>query len=181
MSSAAEVVILQHPLEVNNPKGSARLLHLSLRDSRLLIGEQFAADDAMGAQSRHTMLLYPALPTTAVDLPNSTLVPHPNLPAPDSVRLIVLDGTWRKSRKLLYSNPWLQALPRLVLRTVPRSRYVIRRAHRVDQLSTLEATCQALLELSEPAAPLAQLLEAFDGWVADLATRQRQTPIVRTR
>jgi len=37
-----EVLILQHPLEVHNAKGSARLLHLSLAGSVLASGEQFA-------------------------------------------------------------------------------------------------------------------------------------------
>ncbi|RZJ12631.1 MAG: DTW domain-containing protein, partial [Haliea sp.] len=36
-----EVLILQHPLEANEAKGSARLLHLSLPHSRLLVGEVF--------------------------------------------------------------------------------------------------------------------------------------------
>ena len=34
---------------------------------------------------------------------------------PSRLRLIVLDGTWRKSRKMLYRNPLLQQLPRLSL------------------------------------------------------------------
>ncbi len=36
-----EVVILQHPREVDRAKGTARLLHLSLAHSRLIVGEQF--------------------------------------------------------------------------------------------------------------------------------------------
>ena len=39
-----EVLILQHPLEATNPKGSARLLHLCLPGSRLYIGESWRAD-----------------------------------------------------------------------------------------------------------------------------------------
>jgi DTW domain-containing protein YfiP len=37
----AEVLILQHPLEVDHAKNSARLLHLSLPRSRMLTGETF--------------------------------------------------------------------------------------------------------------------------------------------
>ena len=36
-----EVLILQHPLEAANPKGSARLLHLCLPHSRLVVEEVF--------------------------------------------------------------------------------------------------------------------------------------------
>ena len=41
VAHSVEVLILQHPLEVSNPKGSARLLHLSLPHSRLVTGEVF--------------------------------------------------------------------------------------------------------------------------------------------
>ena len=39
---AVEVLILQHPREVARAKGTARLLHLSLPRSRMVVGEQFA-------------------------------------------------------------------------------------------------------------------------------------------
>src|ERR1043165_7788059 len=41
VASAVELLILQHPLEVNNAKGSARLLHLCVGRSQLAIGEIF--------------------------------------------------------------------------------------------------------------------------------------------
>ncbi|MDP9108296.1 MAG: DTW domain-containing protein, partial [Pseudomonadota bacterium] len=67
MTSAVEVVILQHPLEVNNVKGTARLLHLCLPGSRLVVGEQFDAAFAtqMTGGARSTFLLYPHLPATS--------------------------------------------------------------------------------------------------------------------
>jgi DTW domain-containing protein YfiP len=82
------------------------------------------------------------------------------------LRLIVLDGTWRKSRKMLYLNPLLQALPRLSLRDTPAAYHQIRKAHRPDQLSTLEATCVALAQLENNTALFSPLLTAFDGFVA---------------
>lgn len=85
---------------------------------------------------------------------------------PAQLRLIVLDGTWRKSRKMLYLNPLLQQLPRLQLQGMPASHYLIRKAHRPDQLSTLEATCAALVELEGNAEKFSPLLSAFDGFVA---------------
>ena len=44
IASTGEVLILQHPLEEHHAKNSARLLHLSLPGSRLVVGEVF--DDA---------------------------------------------------------------------------------------------------------------------------------------
>lgn len=173
-----EVVILQHPLEVNNAKGSARLLHLSLPHSRMVTGEVFAEsalqalltapfNATSAASPKQAILLYP-------DAPESSLLKMPTPPVltpqllcdPARLRLIVLDGTWRKSRKMLYCNPLLQCLPRLPLRDMPASRYAIRKAHRPDQLSTLEATCAALIQLERSAAQFQPLLTAFDGFVA---------------
>ena len=45
-------------------------------------------------------------------------------------------------------------------------RYLIRKAHRPGQLSTLEATCAALAQLESDAGQFEPLLSAFDGFVA---------------
>ena len=179
-----EVLILQHPLEVHEAKGTARLLHLSLPHSRMVTGERFddsalqplltAPFDATDAAiaPRHALLLYPEAPQ---DAPLGIATPPPLNPAwlqsPERLRLVVLDGTWRKSRKMLHQNPLLQQLPRLPLRELPASRYRIRTAHQPHQLSTLEATCAALAQL-EGAESLAPLLAAFDGFVAQQAAWQ---------
>ena len=178
-SHRVEVLVLQHPLEVGNAKGSARLLQLSLADSRLMSGEVFAApllqallsaprQPQAGAQCpKHAILLYPVTPQgPALALPTPPVLSPALLRDPTQLRLIVLDGTWRKSRKMLYLNPLLHRLPRLSLRDLPASNYLIRKAHRPDQLSTLEATCSALAQLEGSVAPFAPLLAAFDGFVA---------------
>ena len=170
------MLLLQHPLEVRNAKGSARLLHLSLPHSRLLVGEAFtdsaplkAPFDARPAPG-HVVLLYPDTP----DDQAGDLSPPPDLPPAwledlRQLRLVVLDGTWRKSRKMLYQSPPLQQLPRLALRDLAPSHYLIRKAHRPDQLSTLEATCTALAQLEHDASRYRPLLAAFDGFVAQQA------------
>ncbi|RYX97638.1 MAG: DTW domain-containing protein [Comamonadaceae bacterium] len=173
-----EVVILQHPLEVNEAKGSGYLLHLGLPKSRLLAGEVFDADtlfaaDPSGAQPRRNLLLYPETPLAACEAPRDILTPE-DLQNLAGLRLIVLDATWRKSRKMLRLNPWLEKLPRLALapENLPGSRYLIRKAHKSGQLSTYEATCAALMQLRGDAtlkdieARFQPLMEAFDGFVA---------------
>lgn len=174
IAHATEVLILQHPLEEKHAKGSARLLHLSLPNSRLLVGEVFDEQElevllhapfAPDAQCKHAILLYPdtpddagmAQPATSVDVARA---------GPEGLRLVVLDGTWRKSRKMLYANPLLQSLPRIALRDAPASQYLIRKAQGVHQLSTLEATCYALMQLERDDARYVPLLDAFKGFVA---------------
>lgn len=67
---------------------------------------------------------------------------------------------------MLYLNPLLQTLPRLSLRDVPASQYLIRKAHGPGQLSTLEAACYALMQLERSDEKYARLLNAFNGFVA---------------
>nr|WP_205763769.1 tRNA-uridine aminocarboxypropyltransferase [Acidovorax sp. SRB_24] len=178
-----EVLILQHPLEVHEAKGTARLLHLSLPRSRMAVGETFGAEalhalltapfDTRSAAPR-AVLLYPASPhDAALGLPAPPALDPAWLQAPERLRLVVLDGTWRKSRKMLHLNPALQRLPRLPLVHPPASRYAtLRKAHQPHQLSTLEATCAALAQLEGHRETFAPLLRAFDGFVALQATWQ---------
>jgi DTW domain-containing protein YfiP len=160
-----EVLILQHPLEVNHAKGSAWLLHSSLARSELLVGETFPLDELQRRLAgKQNVLLYPE--TTAVAPVCSNSAPDTSEgDDPAAFRLIVLDGTWRKSRKMLFLNPLLQTLPRYPLHAPPSSQYLIRKAHRPDQLSTLEATCYALMQLERNEGRYLPLLRAFDGFV----------------
>lgn len=161
--SEAALLILQHPLEVANAKNSARLLHLSVEGSVLAVGEAFDGallEALLHADGRTPVLLYPAAPGEPAE---------PLLPQASDLRLVVLDATWRKSRKMLHLNPALQRLPRLALRDMPASGYRIRKAHAPDQLSTLEAAAHALGQAEGVAAPFIPLFDAFDGFVEQQA------------
>ena len=159
LASIAELLILQHPLEVANAKNSARLLHLSVTGSVLAVGEAFDATELaalLHAGGRTPVLLYP----DTLDAP----APAP-VPPPERLRLVVLDATWRKSRKMLYLNPALQTLPRMALRDMPASGYRIRKAHAPDQLSTLEASAHALGQIEGDRVRYAPLFTAFADFV----------------
>ena len=164
----AALLVLQHPLEVANAKNSARLLHLSVAGSRLAVGERFDGaelDALLHADGRVPVLLYP-------DTPGDASLPMPppfEAMDPERLRLVLLDATWRKSRKMLYLNPALQALPRLALAHVAPSNYRIRKAHAPHQLSSLEAAALALGQLEGDDAVFQPLFEAFDGFVQQQA------------
>lgn len=170
------MLILQHPMEVSNAKGSGRLLHLSLSNSRLEVGEAFDAErlQQLLSPERRNVLLYPEM---AADKSLGLVAPAAFdsawLNEAQRLRLVVLDGTWRKSRKMLYLNPLLQAMPRLPLRDTPPSHYLIRKAHLPDQLSTLEATVYALAQLENDVHKFNPLIDAFDGFVAQQASYVR--------
>lgn len=178
-----ELLFLQHPLEINNAKGSVRLLHLSLQSSHLVTGEVFPEDelhallyapfprqdDKAHSKIIQPLLLYPstaeddkcAIPPVWTKITNAANIQY---------RLVVLDGTWRKSRKMLYLNPLLQELPRLSLSDLPASHYRIRKAHKPDQLSSYEASCYALMQLEGKQDKYLLLLDAFDGFVEQLSS-----------
>ncbi len=142
-----ELVVLQHPDEAGHAKNTTAFLTLGLSPAaRRLRGEVF--DPALAGPG--TVLLYPGEGESA-------------LPACID-RLILLDGSWRQSRRLLAANPWLAALPRLALPQTP-GRYALRRSHRPGQLSTLEAGLHALALLEGAPERFAPLWSAFDAFV----------------
>ena len=161
-----DVLVLQHPDEAGEAKGSARLMRLSLARCRVVVGEVFEPDALLelldGDVSGNT-LLYPS------DTVAGT-VERP--PAEPPRRLVVLDGTWRKSLRMLHANPLLQTLPRWPLDAAEAARYrPLRKARLPMQLSTLEATCAALAQVEAAPARYAPLLAAFERFVADRAAR----------
>lgn len=174
VANLTEILILQHPLEVAQAKGSARLLRLSLQRSRLLEGETYDESELQAAlhapapdgRALRPVLLYPdTSANTATALAHVASAFQAQDAAAPELRLVLLDATWRKSRKMLYLNPLLQRLPRLSLQAMPPSHYRIRKAHGPDQLSTLEAACYALMQLEGDAEKYQPLLQAFDGFV----------------
>ncbi|OYU74968.1 MAG: DTW domain-containing protein, partial [Burkholderiales bacterium PBB5] len=164
------LLILQHPMEAHEAKGSVRLLQRCLQHCQVEVGDRFdslllanwlQAQDGLAA--RHPVLLYPA---------DASQAPAARPPDPAHCRLVLLDGTWGKTLRLLQDHPLLQALPRWALPRPPPSRYRVRRAHRPEQRSTLEAACLALGALEGEPPRYAPLLAAFDGWVDSLAARR---------
>jgi DTW domain-containing protein YfiP len=163
-----EILILQHPDEAPNAKNTAGLLHLSLKNSQLEIGETFdneALDSLLHKGEKQPFLLYPeTIEAKALGLKTPLPLTISDF-SPNQLRLVVIDATWRKSRKMVYLNPALQCLPRYTLTETPASIYKIRKAHSENQLSTLEASCYALQQLEQRQADYAPLLAAMSMFV----------------
>lgn len=165
--------MLQHPQEQHQAKNSVALLRLSLTNCEVVVGERFAPE-ALAAllqrPGRDTRLLYPDGHAAPAPLSPQTTALAP-------VRLVVIDATWRKSLRMLLEHPPLAALPRLSLHAPAPSCYgAIRVARRADQISTLEATVQALAMLEGPSFDAAPLLDAFGRFVDALAFRVSTPP-----
>ena len=161
-----DVLVLQHPDEAREAKNSVRLLRLSLARCRVVVGDVFAPETLLAlldGDVSGSALLYP--PDTQIEgvAPRSTVRPG---------RLVLLDGTWRRSGQMLRANPLLQSLPRRTLQAAGPARYrALRKATGTNQLSTLEAACMALADIESAPARYEPLLSAFDRFVAAGAAR----------
>ncbi len=154
------VHVLMHPSEQHNAKGTAKILCRMLTQGQLWIGESeselAALQQALSQGPQPVWLLYPDPEASAIE----ALAKHALTPAVG--QLLVLDGTWRKTLKLLQLHPWLQRLPKVAFAQPPRGHYQIRKAKRHDSLSTLEAVSYALEQLEQlDSSPLQQAFEAL--------------------
>ena len=183
VQNLVSLTILQHPQEAHEVKNSARLLSLCLKNSQIETGEIFSPHFFREYQEQgfYDVLLYPDTPEEkSLGIAHPPAIDVARMPSGDNLinaathghrlRLWVLDATWRKSRKMLYLNPALQAMPRLSLQHCPPSIYKIRKAHSKNQLSTWEASCYALQQLEHNAVDYSPVLNAFAAFVAEQQT-----------
>ncbi|WP_462383652.1 tRNA-uridine aminocarboxypropyltransferase [Pseudomonas sp. Marseille-QA0892] len=144
LPSRTRILLLQHPSEQRHALNTARLAAMGLQNAELRIGELFPDLEAQCRSSgRRPYLLFPGEHAQTLG-PDLAIVP-------DELLLIVPDGTWRKARKLLHLDPFLEGLPRLTLPSGADSRYRLRKAPGPGALATIEAVVRALNLLESPA------------------------------
>lgn len=151
-ANAWPVWILQHPAEARHALGTARIAALGLRDCTLAVSALPDATHPFATVEPSPVLIYPG-PSS---LPLHELALGPHRP------LLFIDATWRKSRRMLMENPWLEALPRYALPSPPPSRYRIRREPNPEAISTLEAIVHCLNVLEGDSKRYQPLLEQMD-------------------
>lgn len=166
-----EVVVVQHPLEANNVKGTAKLAQACLQNARLIVAEVLSAEQLSDLfdGEKQVMLLYPITDdfegeqVAAVALAQQI---QADPMAASGLKVVVIDATWKKSRKMLYLNPTLAALPRIALAPWQESGYRIRKQKNAQSLSSLEAIAQLLGTLEQQPQKYAPLLNVLDALVA---------------
>jgi len=160
IEAKTEVIILQHPTEVKQAKGTAKILSLSLANSRCFVGEDFTDHAQLNAllqqQNCTTLLLYPA--EKAIEI---TAVAGEKQTEKERVRLIVIDGTWKKAFKIYTLSKNLHSLRACKLPSSLCGSYTIRKSPGDNSLSTVEAGYHALAIL-EPEVDFGPLINAFD-------------------
>lgn len=156
MPAPLDVIIWQDPDEARHRLSTAPLLKLNVTNSQLYVGDEFDPIELLGGQWKtETLLLFPLEHKQPVSKDEARI----------AKRLLVLDGTWRKVKRLLLLNPWLQQLAHLHLEPQERSRYAIRKSPRADGLSTLEAGVEAMNWLSS-SSDYSVMLQVLDRLVA---------------
>ena len=171
LPTRTRVVILQHPRERDMPIGTAHMATLCLPNSELHVGidwsKSAALSRAIGDPERPAVLLYPG--DGATDLLEN--------PPAGPCTLVVLDGTWWQARKLLRSNPVLEALPRVAFTPSKLSEYRIRKEPQDDYVSTIEALVEVLPALEGDGRTFEGMLAPFramvDAQIESEATRPK--------
>ncbi|MEH6452332.1 MAG: tRNA-uridine aminocarboxypropyltransferase [Psychromonas sp.] len=145
--------VLQDPSEEKKAIGTARILDLSLQRSKTTVGEYF---DPANFILDNSYLVFPSEQA----IPASELAQRTQIDS--NSQFILLDGSWKKAYKLLMSNPFLQALPKVAIDVDKKSAYRIRKSPREDGLSTVEAGYYLLAQLENDYAKFKPLLKSFE-------------------
>ena len=153
------LIVLQHPSESKHPLNTVRIMKKSFQGMTVLIGEDFSTDlklNTLLCDSRNECaLLYPG---------DNALVLNEQQTVKKITHLILLDGTWRKAKKIFMLSRNLHPLPSIKLAPATTSDYRIRKAPSDQSLSTLEACTEALRYL-EPTLDTSSALLAFQKMV----------------
>ena len=149
IQTSVRVVIVRHIVERLRTSNTGRLAALALPNSELHDYGDLEPFDEASFQTEDAWLLYPA-PQPAPE------------GAPPPKRLIVLDGTWKQSRKMYARIGPLRGLPCLALPPPQAGVQRLRQPPREDGMSTIEAIAAALalLEGEQQARELRALHDA---------------------
>ncbi|WP_066964222.1 tRNA-uridine aminocarboxypropyltransferase [Microbulbifer sp. Q7] len=156
-----QVLIIQHPQEQKHPFNTGRMAHLCLDHSNLVVAESLSDAALAELLKPHSALLYPSLSW----LPEVSQV-EPGTPQAQALeQLVVIDATWRKSKKMLHLHPVLQQLPRVSFEGALHSNYQVRHSSLENSLSTIESIAKAM-QVLEPDTDFQTILQPFEKMIA---------------
>ncbi|PCI63285.1 MAG: hypothetical protein COB35_01445 [Gammaproteobacteria bacterium] len=157
------VVVLQHPNEVKQSKGTLTLLANSLQNCVVIVDEDFthnqALNDVLAKYQQNTLLLYPQDDAQTIESMKKTMNNNG-----EKYCLILIDATWKKAYRMYMLSKNLHSITKLQLPTGYRSLYKIRKTTVTNGLSTLEACCYALSDLEKEPEKYQKLLSNFVGF-----------------
>lgn len=140
-------VILTHPIEVQRRIATGRMSHLCLKNSHLIVGEDFS-DHALVKQliehpDHQAVMLYPGQ-----DSVNLSALQGEQRAAPfardKKLVVFVIDGTWATARKMVRFSKNIAALPRICFSLDTPSTFRVRKQPAAGCYSTIEAIHQVI-------------------------------------
>ena len=150
ISNDIHLVVLQHPSEVSQTKGTVALLAKSLESCQVIVGENFDEEACFVQmmEQYQLVLLYPGDKAQTLDknlVMQLTTLDKTKLDA-KPLCLVILDGTWKKAYRMFMLSTKLQQLPQVCLPDylANSGQYLIRKVAKKNALSSLEASCYAL-------------------------------------
>ena len=139
VETQTRVLFVRHERESFKSTGTVRIANLALPNSEIVdFGEEAApANERLSALVAGAVLVFPAEPPQ----------PWPTAPVE---KVILLDGTWRQTRRMFHRLPALHSLPRLTLPPKDAQVLRLRESTFADGRSTMEAAADALERLESP-------------------------------
>ena len=172
ITATTEIWILQHPSEIKRAIGTARILSLSLPNSRLWVGEDFSNHDEINAllaePERDVYIVYPGDGAIPVSTVAATVKSH------RLQTVILLDGTWKKAYKMWLLSTNLHSLPLVNLDNANNGNYRIRKSSKEQGVSTVEAGYLALSAFEADDNKFTPLLTTFNQMIDFQITQMPQ-------
>jgi DTW domain-containing protein len=136
VTTRTEILIIRHVTEEQVMSNTGRLANLILSNCRIIdfgVGDSF---DDSGIAEPGTWLLYPG--------------PNPSVPRPAPTRLVVLDASFRRAKRMYKRIESLRRLPELALPPPLVIPHRLRQPPRPDGMSTIEAIAAGLAIAEDP-------------------------------
>lgn len=171
IENSIEVIVLQHPNEVKQSKGTVSLLQQSLANCQVIVGEGFDQCQLLAQRLSHygdeIVLLYPSKQALQIDFlllntnSNNSLFCNDSRQLNEVKCIIILDGTWKKAYRMFMLSTCLHKIKHVVLPEGIPSLYQIRKTKKDNALSSLEACCHALARLENEPKKYQAMLNSF--------------------
>lgn len=137
--SPFKIFIIRDKNEKKHPFNTVNILQLNLDNITIVDIDPDQQNDSLYKEyinnSESTYLLFPN--EKSIEIGNESM-------ELDLKQLVVLDGTWNKTKKIFFQSPFLQSLPSIRLKLTQSSQYQIRKSSLEYGLSTIEAVTSAL-------------------------------------
>lgn len=147
------VVLLVHPREFMKTIGTARIVKRSIENAILWRGNGSQIDGdpellkLLHDPTRFSVILFPGQDSVNLSEIKSEEL-RLRIPPSKKLTVFILDGTWTTAKQLLRGSKILQTLPKVSFNVHTLSQYGFRKQPEDYCLSTVEAVCELIENLS---------------------------------